>query len=228
MTAKFTALTLNLTGSKTLRILGSTERLHAIIELSLGPTDGRNPNGNRPLWRLDGNKLIIISDGTPEERILRDKLDVEEYSTSPYLLPNKVERDQRWMFRLKANATKRLRVQETEEWRRENPGKHHVGAVVPIIRQPALIDWLDEQGKKAGFHITRDRLDRPEATTRQKRDTFRKKSGNIVTLTATTFDGFLSVDDPIKFKRALLTGIGRSKAYGNGLISIAPVMPKEA
>ncbi|MGO4759027.1 type I-E CRISPR-associated protein Cas6/Cse3/CasE, partial [Streptomyces sp. 2MCAF27] len=44
-----------------------------------------------------------------------------------------------------------------------------------------------------------------------------------VTLTAVTFDGRLRVTDPDALRRTLTSGLGKAKAYGCGLMTLAPV-----
>jgi len=51
---------------------------------------------------------------------------------------------------------------------------------------------------------------------------FRKhKGGPLVTLDTATFEGVLRVSDVARFREVLLGGIGRGKAYGCGLLTIA-------
>jgi CRISPR system Cascade subunit CasE len=38
-----------------------------------------------------------------------------------------------------------------------------------------------------------------------------------------TYDGILTVTDPALLRRALCHGVGRAKAYGCGLLTLAPV-----
>ena len=41
-----------------------------------------------------------------------------------------------------------------------------------------------------------------------------------MTLLSVTYDGILTVTDPEKFRVSMINGIGRGKAYGNGLLTI--------
>ena len=49
---------------------------------------------------------------------------------------------------------------------------------------------------------------------------FKKTGKRAVALLSVTFDGILTVADPELFRKALVSGIGRGKAYGNGLLTI--------
>lgn len=48
------------------------------------------------------------------------------------------------------------------------------------------------------------------------------KSGQGQRLRSVRYDGTLSVTDPVKFHQTLCSGIGPAKAFGFGLLSIAP------
>lgn len=206
---RFTAVRLDAGGFDTRMKLASPERMHAAIERSLGPKDGRDPDGARVQWRLDGATLLIASEGTPDRRTLAQEFDVIDQRTADYApLLARVERGGRWAFRLRANAAYNL----------------HKGCV-PVAGDDNLLGWLDRQGARFGFHVTRDRLGRPEAmVARRENLSFAKGGGDgrrIVTLSATTFDGVLAVDDPDLVRRALTGGIGRAKAYGCGMLTLA-------
>lgn len=51
---------------------------------------------------------------------------------------------------------------------------------------------------------------------------FAHRGGAPVTLTRVTYNGILQVTDPAALRRALTGGIGPAKAYGCGLLTLAP------
>ncbi|MGC5410083.1 type I-E CRISPR-associated protein Cas6/Cse3/CasE, partial [Streptomyces sp. DT225] len=53
-----------------------------------------------------------------------------------------------------------------------------------------------------------------------------KRAGRVSIVTV-TFDGHLEVTDPAVFRRALMQGIGKAKAYGCGLLTLAPLTGTE-
>ncbi|MEV5086000.1 type I-E CRISPR-associated protein Cas6/Cse3/CasE, partial [Streptomyces sp. NPDC056159] len=73
--------------------------------------------------------------------------------------------------------------------------------------------------------------DRYELTVRDKRALAFDKSHSTVqggrrapvSLVTVTFDGRLEVTDPQLLRRALTQGIGKAKAYGCGLLTLAPL-----
>jgi CRISPR system Cascade subunit CasE len=56
------------------------------------------------------------------------------------------------------------------------------------------------------------------------RSTGGQKKGKPVNVVTVTFDGRLEVTDPDALRRTLTQGI-RAKAYGCGLITLAPLVP---
>ncbi|ANN17253.1 type I-E CRISPR-associated protein Cas6/Cse3/CasE [Amycolatopsis orientalis] len=50
----------------------------------------------------------------------------------------------------------------------------------------------------------------------------RKAETGKITVEPVRYDGHLVITDPAAFSDALVTGIGRAKAYGCGLLSLAP------
>ena len=50
---------------------------------------------------------------------------------------------------------------------------------------------------------------------------FRKKTqGPRVTMLAVTYEGMLTVTDPLLFRKVLVNGLGREKAYGMGMLTV--------
>ncbi|GAA1291907.1 type I-E CRISPR-associated protein Cas6/Cse3/CasE [Saccharothrix xinjiangensis] len=104
------------------------------------------------------------------------------------------------------------------------------------------LDWLLRRTDKWGFTIPASRTDTaapgmtPPADTTDPREvrvvntvrhTIPKKKDDLkpvtVTMQAITFEGRLTVTDPDKLRTAMLGGIGPSKAYGCGLLTLAPL-----
>lgn len=51
----------------------------------------------------------------------------------------------------------------------------------------------------------------------------KKKGGSDITLSTATFEGRLRITDPDTLRRTLLAGVGPKKAYGCGLLTLAPL-----
>ncbi|MEV7682334.1 type I-E CRISPR-associated protein Cas6/Cse3/CasE [Streptomyces sp. NPDC088341] len=113
----------------------------------------------------------------------------------------------------------------------------------------AQLGWFLDRTERWGFDIPASRTDpaapgldprTPEGTpvaasqninpfrevriTQRQRHSFTKSGkGHRVTFHSATFEGRLRVTDPTAFTARLLEGIGPSKAYGCGLLTLAPV-----
>lgn len=117
----------------------------------------------------------------------------------------------RYRFSLLANPTKKLAVPRDAEGRRSS------GKRVPLIRHDDLLDWLERKGSQHGFSIERAgvRIDP------RSRQTF-VKGGKAGVHGATEFTGVLHVTDATVFREAFAKGIGTAKAFGFGLLCLAP------
>ncbi len=128
-----------------------------------------------------------------------------------------LQRDQHLRFRLLANVVQRLRV----------PGGG-TGPRVPVSDPEQQLAWLAKKGEQGGFSL----LATPEddgvpavcAVKDGARNGWKGKEGDKTRLSfaGVLFDGRLEVTDPDAFRRTLRDGIGPAKAYGYGLLSIAP------
>ena len=144
-------------------------------------------------------------------------------------------------FRLRANPTRRVHPNPARpdgEWnsgvrhRRERP--ESVGKRVALVREEERIAWLARRGREQdGFELANVRLTggdaAPAAVRADPAGDLRgfkpagSAGGHQLTLTAAQFEGELIVTDRERFLHALTQGIGPGKAFGLGLLSIAPV-----
>lgn len=56
----------------------------------------------------------------------------------------------------------------------------------------------------------------------RQRVSFARKDGGQVTFQQVTYEGHLVVEDPERLEQVLLSGVGKAKAYGCGLLTLAP------
>ena len=77
-------------------------------------------------------------------------------------------------------------------------------------------EWLAERAEEYGFKLNRDEF----RVTYSHRYSFKKNGKNQVTLLCVSFEGILTVTDAARFKQTMTEGIGRAKAYGNGLLTV--------
>lgn len=131
----------------------------------------------------------------------------------------------RLAFRLRANPTKRVsknNTEQQEQWR---------GKRIELRGEENQIAWLRRKADQHGFGLVGVRIKpdiadvraRPESKVigwREVNDAAAPK--RRLTFAAVVFEGVLEITDADKFKQALANGIGSGKAYGFGLLSIAP------
>lgn len=196
-------ITLNPALRETMKALVSPSIFHGAIENSF---DGARA---RRLWRIDdlnGKKyILIVSEAMPNLKAFAEQFGYAgEYETKDYSpLLDRILDGGKWQFRLTANPV---------------VSKSH-GKIMAHITPEYQKKWLDSRAEKLGFS-----LDEAEfQTVQSKWYDFRKKSGagsSRVRLLSVTFEGILTVTDAKQFKEALCNGIGREKAYGQGLLTI--------
>jgi len=123
---------------------------------------------------------------------------------------------QRLHFRLAANPTRRL-----SNHSRERDGQpideKWVGKRVPVPADQ-LFDWLARHAELGGFSVRQD------STSIQPGYVYvhKVRDGGGNRLLSVRYEGVLEVTDPEAFRSTLLSGIGPGKAFGFGLLTVAP------
>jgi CRISPR system Cascade subunit CasE len=191
---------------ETKRALLNLQIMHASVKACFPESDGRI------LWRADALRhslyILVVSPikpdftafirqyGWPESEQMGESRDYEQ-------LFDRIETDSEWKFRLMANPVY------------AGNGKRY--AYFSVEQQKK---WLSDRAARNGFSLREHSFDVVS------RDTINFSKGDKndrhkVTLSRVTFEGDLSVLDIDSFKRALTDGIGRAKAYGCGLLTVA-------
>lgn len=118
-----------------------------------------------------------------------------------------------YAFTLLANPTKKIRSNAAGE-RTKN------GRRVPLTTREDLLAWLERKAAAAGFTIDADSTQ----TVPRGREYFQKDSPRTQGLhAAVEYRGHLRVIDPVTFRAAVASGIGSAKAFGFGLLVLAPL-----
>lgn len=134
-------------------------------------------------------------------------------------------------FRLKANPTRKIDTKTGPD------GKRHNGKRVELRREKDQIEWLRRKGQQGGFELLSAKVS-PEVpdvkavmepglgkVTGRRGPTREGDKAHRLTLASVLFGGHLRVTDSEKFLNvSLAQGIGSGKAFGFGLLSIAPAM----
>lgn len=178
---------------------------------------------DRVLYRLDQSRsselrLLVQSHGVPDWTYLLN---------SGYLLPSDQENpavktvelqmqpNQRLIFRLRANPTKRL----------GKSAAYDKGKRVGLYKAEEQINWLQRKAAEHGFlvhSVMPVQQQRIDGRIPRKEERSAIGGHHDAKFFSVQFDGVLQVTDPARFLAAIESGIGSGKAFGFGLLSVAP------
>ncbi|MGW2441284.1 type I-E CRISPR-associated protein Cas6/Cse3/CasE [Streptomyces goshikiensis] len=213
-------------------LLSSPQRMHAAVMSSFAGAIPSEENSSRILWRLDRNSnaevlLFIVSEERPDLTHLVEQAgwpttaSWQTYDYKNFL--DGLTTGSTWNFRLTANPVHHVRRTPDEIRKRtaHRTPRHQMG-------------WLLSRQEQAGFRILETPADRRVLAQGDEhqltvRDEQRRRFGkteatgqaNRVPLVTVTFDGRLEVTDPAALRRTLTLGLGKAKAYGCGLMTLA-------
>jgi CRISPR system Cascade subunit CasE len=205
------------------KLLTSPQAMHAAVLAGFAQPEDHTHNGARTLWRLDQNAdhhvvLYIVSPGQPDLTHLVEQAGwptTDTWQTRPYgTFLSTLDKGQTWAFRLTANPVRDGRKTNTA------PDTQRFGAVT-VDQQTR---WLTDRAERNGFTICQQ--DDGELNiivhNRQTLTFTRNRGQRPVTLVTATYDGVLCIDDPVAFQHLLTNGVGHARAYGCGLLTLAP------
>jgi CRISPR system Cascade subunit CasE len=121
-------------------------------------------------------------------------------------------------FRLVANPTRRLSKHSLEADGKPIAEKY-IGKRVPV-RNEQLFDWLVRRAEDAGFSVAEDDTQIQPGYIYLNKKKAQGDKGHR--LRSVRYDGILQVTDPDRLRATVIQGIGPGKAYGLGLLSLAP------
>lgn len=183
----FTRVTLNPVNPDVRKVLCSPEAIHAVVSAA---TSG----SSRPLWRLDGDRLYIVSDQLDTDR-LEARLGKPVISTLDY---------RPFLDKLQNGETRRFALTAT-------PVVSKDGKRTPLRTPTGMHQWAERKLAQAGARL--DALDILDVhATRFNRQ------GRKLTFHTVEYTGVFTVTDRDKLTHAMLAGIGHGKAYGLGLM----------
>jgi len=150
----------------------------------------------RPDWSWlpePGGRSYLLPDDQPNPALKRFSLNLAAGQTLA--------------FRLCANPTARRRCSDGERRR------------VGLYREAEQIDWLEGKAERGGFDLVAVRT---SGETTVGGTVYRNGNKLQLTLLSVQFDGLLTVTQPAEVKKTVRDGIGSGKAFGFGLLSLAP------
>ncbi|MEU3601610.1 type I-E CRISPR-associated protein Cas6/Cse3/CasE [Streptomyces sp. NPDC006798] len=234
-----TQFRINTGRSEARRLLGSPHLMHGAVNMAFPELPSREGDGPRVLWRIDRGpqdrpKLFIVSPTRPDLTHLVEQagwptLETPGWDTFAYgEFLDALREGGTWGFRLTANPVHNIRRPQDEKDARTKRAPH--------VTARHQLGWLIQRQKQAGFAVVEKPVERRLTEHRDEyelivRDSmplqFRRspaqRSTEDVRITRVTFDGRLTVTDPGLLRRTLTQGLGKAKAYGCGLMTLAPL-----
>lgn len=227
-------------GTRTM--LHSPQTLHATTHGLFPPVPEAEQMG-RFLYRLDSTKhahvLYVVSRHKPDFTNMKERCgwpqsELETETVRPYgEFLGSLDSGQVFHFRFTGNSVHYAK----------RPGVPGSYFRAPHITVPQKVKWLGRLAERNGFRMlsepsvdsvtetfvknetqpapteraTRDRRNLPRPTPATS-----PEPGKVrVTLAKSTFEGTLTVTDPDALRRALVSGMGKAKAYGCGLMTLS-------
>lgn len=216
------------------RDLSDCQRLHRRVMSAFPDGEGLGRHTQGVLFRLEEysshSELLVQSKVEPDWSSLpNDYLAIDWFGASPVEVKSMdgllggLTAGQILRFRLRANPTRRIDTLSAPD------GSRRHGRRVPLRQEEARRLWLARRAEQAGFAVLEAALQVPRLVeSRHERvqgvrpSPLDRSTTQRVTLEGVTFDGILRVVDAPRLREAVAEGVGPGKAYGFGLLSLAP------
>lgn len=179
--------------------LTSLSAYHGLIE-SAFPAEQTLGIRKRHLWRLDKQKILLVSEDEPDKDALaKYGKNIQTKNYDKFL--NSLNTNTIYAFELVANPMKRT------------PEKR-----VNLFKEQDQLKWLEMRSLKNGFKLQNARIVNSKSISVNK---YHFK------LTSAIFSGALTITNIDKFKSTMINGLGHNKAYGMGLLTVIPLTRKK-
>lgn len=223
-------LTLNPRNRRVRRDLSDCGEMHRTV-MSAFPAIGQSARSRfGVLYRVDGSTngqvlLCVQSKERPDWSHLEPDCLLEEPAVKPVdhvyaaLRAPMVAR-----FRLRANPTRKIDTKTGAD------GQRRHGRRVELRTEAECLAWLHRKASSGGFAILSVEVNPQvlDVTSRSEHKTIagkrhsRAPAPQPLTFASVLFEGHLRITDAEQFRVTLEKGIGPGKAYGFGLLSLAP------
>ena len=187
----------------------SVVRIHGIVNYR---RNHEKEDTNRRLWRVDTINgypyLLILCKYEEDWQYLKEKLcdsnvSIQSLRYDDFL--NNIDTGKKYVFRISYNPT-------MPAINNDDGLKCKVRA---ITDEDGFKKRFTDIGAKNGFDVI-------VSDVKQRcRHSMKKQNGNTVTFVSALIEGVLRVTDKELFNRVLCAGIGREKAYGQGMLNIS-------
>jgi CRISPR system Cascade subunit CasE len=204
------------------------------------------PTAERPLWRWENERdrrpsLLVLTSAPADWSHLVEQCGWpsaggEHVVTRDYSpLLRQLAKGREFAFRVTANPVQHVPAKTPKAGSSEGKGRSQRMGHRTATHQ---LRWFLERSERWGFRIPSARLGEAGAVGEEildlrirqrqrlsfhKRAEDAKKNRKPVVLHLATFEGRLEITDTEVFGRTLLEGLGPAKAYGCGLLTLAPL-----
>lgn len=244
-----TKMILNAQSRRVWNDLGNLQNLHRTISSAFPPIENEDgvPHHERRtprnefnlLHRLDfdgrgGTAVLLVqSTARPDWSFLHEDYAKKIECKAVHEQYAAIENGKLLLFRLQANPTKRIGKSDTvaaARFKEYEKGKNRrrvelIGDDNESVEEKQ-IKWLVRKGESAGFRLANVQIKtdvKNVASVAQGKISFGKsRNSPPLTFGSVVFEGVLQVTDAETFRDCMIRGIGSGKAYGFGLLSIAP------
>ncbi|MDR6939331.1 type I-E CRISPR-associated protein Cas6/Cse3/CasE [Arcanobacterium hippocoleae] len=211
----FTRIELNAVRRQTRKLLGNPEAMHAAVS-SLFPRSLEETG--RLLWRVDRLRealyVYLVSEKKPDAASL---IEQAGWETAPAQIADysafldQLTKGQQYAFKLCANPTRTIWI----------PGSR--GKRVPHVTAHQQLQWFLNKTEALGIScVGESESENPTVQiTRRGQQLVYKRANQRVPITYAVFEGLCTVTNPELLRKALCEGVGREKAYGYGLLTLA-------
>jgi len=230
-------LVLNPRSREVRRDLADVQEMHRTVMSLLPPTSSDASRGELgALFRVDsdlrGNPVLLVQSRVQPEwaRLEQEYLGAAGNDRNPdskdlSSVWRALKRGMTLSFRLRANPTRKIQTKTGPNGIKRN------GMRVELRTQNDRMKWLQRKGANGGFDLmsmdTAGEIPNLSVVTEGKFsgvrwDPHAERIRSKLVFAAVLFEGQLIVVDPDRFRMTLERGIGSAKAFGFGLLSIAP------
>lgn len=218
-------------------LLRNPQAMHAAVLGGLS----RQHVTERVLWRLEHDgphraAVLVLTESAPSWEHLVEQAgwpgsdDPQVLVRSYKPLLDRIVRGREFAFRLRANpvaATRHPQQPSAAQRRRLDSTPRPRGVRVPHRTAAHQLGWLGEHTGRWGFDMVTNSAGVIDVRlAARQRLVFSKKSDATprrVTIETATFEGRLRIADVDLARASLLRGVGPARAYGCGLITLAPL-----
>lgn len=200
------------TNRRKIRNLTHVGAYHSWVEKSF-PEETEQSIRTRKLWRIDRiqgkDYLIIVSENKPDLQRLEKYGVVGSAQTKDY---------QRFLDSINTGSRMKFRIVLNPVISKVSPDSPKRGIVKPHVTSEYQMKYLVERSEKNGFSLVGENF----SIVDRGYEVF-QKAVKPIRLVKITYEGTLTVSDVTLFKKMLMEGMGKKKAYGFGLMTVIPL-----